>query len=90
MRKIRGSGSGTARMELMNPWDMRTSRKAMQELAWWAAISPVISATRRSPGGPGAFIERQPEEVRALLRDLRSDDISDVANHVIAWMCAKG
>lgn len=32
----------------------------------------------RSMSKPGAYLERLPPETRAILRDLRSDDIADV------------
>lgn len=75
----------------MKPWDMTTPRKAIHELAQTAALNPMVSANRRTTlGGPGGYIGRLPEDVRAVLRELRSEDVADVAPHVIAWMCGVG
>lgn len=59
----------------------KSPREAFHAVANRAVFTVIVAANRRSPfGGPGAMVSRQPENVRALLRELRSDDITDVAD----------
>jgi len=62
---------------------LTTPLEALQRVASQASFC----ASARKKGKPGELIAKQPEEIRALLRNLKSDDISpEVLPSRVAWL----
>jgi hypothetical protein len=67
-----------------NVTDQHKAALKIQDLAWGAWHRKSLRSSYRKPsldsfdGKPGAFIEAQRPEVRKLLQNLKSSDISDV------------
>ncbi len=57
--------------------------EALDKVIWQSSL---MAGFRREPGG---MVEHAPAEVRAALRELRSDDIADIRRDNIHIQCSR-
>lgn len=67
---------------LESPADILYNLALHMQFVWFRQNSS-SPRYKRSPGGPGAVIQKLPESTRAVLRELKSSDIASIRTDAV-------